>query len=372
MTHLEVIEGPDIGKRFVLSDSAILGRSADNAIALADQSTSRTHARFQQRDTGFLIEDLDSKNGTLLRGKRLPPNTSHALKDGDEIRIGNTRLIFYEPTPAYTVTLEAMPQLSLQTQHILLDNSLVKVQPQPVPQQPVPEHVVALRHPYTLNAEQYRKLYVALTQARQTRELRTLLITSSLAAEGKTLSAVNLAITSVMNDDKHGVLLVDTDLRKPSLHKYLGVYPGFPNTPPPSGLANYLLGEVDYSQILMPTQLPGLTVVYAGRSVLNPIPLFNSKRMEHFFQAMKAQTYYTSIILDTCPILLASEPKMLQQHVDTTLLVVHARKTPRKVLSQAIDALGEENILGCIFNGVQPADFSHYRYYYESYKSSLK
>jgi protein-tyrosine kinase len=221
------------------------------------------------------------------------------------------------------------------------------------------ERVVAFHTFDTVAAEQYRKLYIEIAQARRTRELKTLLMTSALAGEGKSISALNLAITSAAAGDQHGVLLIDTDLRKPSIHKYLGVHPK-------CGLTDYLLGDVEYSQIFFKTQIPGLTIIAAGRRVSNPTALLTSTRMEQLFRDVKAQKQYDSIILDSSPVLLTSEPKGLLQYVDTTILVVRAKKTPAEIVSQTIKILGEENILGCVLNGVTSSDFSFYHYYYSS------
>jgi protein-tyrosine kinase len=237
-------------------------------------------------------------------------------------------------------------------------------------QQSRPENLTAInRHPQidaravafhqadTVAAEQYRKLFIELVQARRLRQLQTLLITSAVAGEGKSISALNLAITSATNGDQQGALLIDTDFRKPNIHKYLGIHPEW-------GLADYLLGEVEYSQIFCKTQIPGLTIIPAGRKVSNPTALLASTRMEEFLRDTKAHKQYSHIILDSSPVLLTSESKGLLQHVDTAILVVRAKKTPAEVVSQAIKILGEENILGCVFNGITATDFSHYHYYY--------
>src|SRR3989442_10192404 len=153
------------------------------------------------------------------------------------------------------------------------------------------ERVVAFHKFDTVAAEQYRKLYIEIAQARRTRELQIMLITSALAREGKSISALNLAITSAAAGDQHGVLLVDTDLRKPSIHTYLGIHPKW-------GLADYLLGDVEYSPIFFKTQIPGLTMISAGRRVSNPTALLASTRMEQFVRDVKSQKQYSSIILD--------------------------------------------------------------------------
>jgi len=219
------------------------------------------------------------------------------------------------------------------------------------------ERVVAFHKFDTVAAEQYRKLYIEVVQARRTRELQTLLVTSALAGEGKSISALNLAIVSAATGGQDGVLLIDTDFRKPSIHKYLDIYPTW-------GLADYLLGEVEYSQIFFKTQIPGLTIISAGRRVSNPTGLLASTRMEQFARDVRSQKQYSYIILDSSPVLLTSDSKSLLRHIDTTIFVVRAKKTPAAVVSQAIKILGKENILGCVLNGVTSADFSSYHYYY--------
>jgi capsular exopolysaccharide synthesis family protein len=221
------------------------------------------------------------------------------------------------------------------------------------------ERAVALHQFDTTAAEQYRKLYVEIAQARRTRALQTFLITSALAGEGKSLSALNLAITSAASEDQQGVLLVDTDLRQPSIHQYLGLHPT-------CGLANYLLGEVESTHIFVETPIPGLTMIAAGSRVSNPTGLLVSPRMEQLFRDIKTQKQYSSIILDSSPVLLAAESKGLLQYADTAILVVHAQQTPREIVLQAIKTLGEENILGCLLNGVIASDLLYSNYYVSS------
>ena len=98
------------------------------------------------------------------------------------------------------------------------------------------ERVVTFHTFDPVAAEQYRKLYVEISQAKRASKFQTLLITSALAGEGKSISALNLAITSAAHEDQHGVLLIDTDLRHPSLHNYLDIHPRW-------GLTDYLLGR---------------------------------------------------------------------------------------------------------------------------------
>ena len=223
----------------------------------------------------------------------------------------------------------------------------------------VGERLVAFHDTKTSAVEQYRKLYVEIVRAGLERQLRTLLISSALEKEGKTTTALNLAITIAASGGEQSTLLVETDFRRPKVQKLLGTHPE-------CGFTDYLLGDVEYAQIFTQTHIPGLTVVHAGRRVENPVALVHSEKMGQFFQAVKSETQYNYIILDSTPVMLTSETTGLMQHVDAAVLVVHAKKTPREMVAQAMETLGTENILGCVLNGIDPSDFSYYRYYSSS------
>jgi receptor protein-tyrosine kinase len=190
------------------------------------------------------------------------------------------------------------------------------------------------------------------------RKLRTLLITSALTGEGKTTTALNLAIAMAASGGEHQVLLVETDFRRPGVQKYLDIRAE-------KGLADYLRGDIDSSRLFTPTPLPGLTIIHMGRRVENPIALVTCERMSRFFQEVKAQRY-RYILLDSSPILLTSEVKVLALHTDAAILVVRAGKTPQDMVVKAIDVLGSEHILGCVFNSMAAFDSHAYRYYYNA------
>jgi non-specific protein-tyrosine kinase len=225
--------------------------------------------------------------------------------------------------------------------------------------QPSDAYLVALHDANTVAAEQYRKLYSEIVRAGRVRKLRTLLVTSALAGEGKTLTAVNLALTVAASSNTQNALLVETDFRKPRLQKLL-------NTQSECGLTDYLLGDVECPQLIHTTPIPGLAVVYAGHHINNLARLLNSEKITTFFHHIASQGHYSHIILDSSPILLTSEPIALIPHVDAAIFVVHAGKTPREVVNQAIEILGQENIFGCVFNGIRSLDSYYSRHYYSS------
>lgn len=102
MARLEIVQGFDSGKSISLDDEVILGRSPENAVCLHDQRASRQHARITRRGNDFVIEDLNSTNGVIVRGGRILPDTPSDIHDGDEIRICSTRMVFRtdEPEPS--------------------------------------------------------------------------------------------------------------------------------------------------------------------------------------------------------------------------------------------------------------------------------
>jgi adenylate cyclase len=95
MAHLEILEGFDSGKMVSFGNEVVVGRSPDNTLCLPDHRVSRQHARITRRGTHFVIEDLHSTNGVFVRGVRIPPGVPCDVHDGDEIRIGSTRLVFH-------------------------------------------------------------------------------------------------------------------------------------------------------------------------------------------------------------------------------------------------------------------------------------
>ena len=101
MAHLEIIQGFNRGKSLSIDDNAILGRSPENSISVPDHRVSRQHARITRIGHDFFIEDLNSTNGVILRGERIPLDKRSNIHDGDEIRICSTRMIFRtdEPSP---------------------------------------------------------------------------------------------------------------------------------------------------------------------------------------------------------------------------------------------------------------------------------
>ena len=96
MAYLKILQGDDVGKRIPLDQEIMLGRQLDSDICLTDPRVSRTHARISPEKDHFIIEDLQSSNGTLLRGSRLFPGVTYRLNHEDQIKIGSTLFVFID------------------------------------------------------------------------------------------------------------------------------------------------------------------------------------------------------------------------------------------------------------------------------------
>lgn len=207
-------------------------------------------------------------------------------------------------------------------------------------------------------AEEYGKLKSVIFElTRQGSFHNTLLVTSALPAAGKSLTAVNLALTLATGYD-HTVLLVDTDLRKPSVHEYLGLTPE-------KGLVHCLTEDYPLEKALIRTGIGKLVVLPAGGTVADPAELLASNRMRDLVAELKGRYPDRYVIFDTTPVLPFAEAASLGTLVDGILFVVRERKTRADQVKESLEMLASGNMLGLVYND---ADTSHrmsqYRYQY--------
>jgi receptor protein-tyrosine kinase/non-specific protein-tyrosine kinase len=225
---------------------------------------------------------------------------------------------------------------------------------------PANPFLVNLHDPHSPVAEEYRKLKSVLVKMTKGEHFRNaLMVTSSVPNEGKSLTALNLAISLAQELD-HTVLLIDADLRRPSLHRYLGIEKGV-------GLADVLLGEAEIGQTLIPTGIGKLSVMRAGRHVENPAELFSSQRMKELVQEMKLRYPDRYLIFDTPPVLPFAETRSLAHLVDGVLFVVMERLADQGSVRDAIDSLKGCQLLGLVYNAAALSGNDERYSYYRNY-----
>ena len=201
--------------------------------------------------------------------------------------------------------------------------------------------LVVARHTRSSGAEAYRSLRTNLIFSQAVRSMRGIAVTSAGPAEGKSTTAANLAAAFAQQGMR--VLLVDCDLRRPRLHEFFHV----PREP---GFTQYLLGHGSLDELARPTAVPNLFVLPAGTLPPNPAELLGSTRAREVARMLADQ--FEVVIVDTPPVLLASDAAIVSSMVDGVVLVVRAGRTARVAAQQAarqIEAVGGR-LLGVVLN----------------------
>jgi protein-tyrosine kinase len=201
------------------------------------------------------------------------------------------------------------------------------------------EKVVGDRRMPAVCREQYRRLAAVLHDSQTTNRTQVLMVASALAGEGKTLTAANVALT-LSNSYRKRVLLIDADLRRPTLHKVFRIQTA-------SGLADGLDPKAD-KQIVVRQVTPRLALLPAGRPITDPMAGLISDRMKRLIA--EARELFDWIIIDTPPLVLLTDANLLASIVDAALLVVKAESTPHALVKRASDAIGKSRLLGVVLN----------------------
>ncbi|HLT23708.1 MAG TPA: polysaccharide biosynthesis tyrosine autokinase, partial [Ignavibacteria bacterium] len=219
------------------------------------------------------------------------------------------------------------------------------------------EFVVFLR-PTSAVSESFKALRTRIQYSKlESKPLQTLLITSSIPSEGKTLVSVNLAGSFAQAGKK--VLLLDCDLRKPKVHTFFKEerYPG---------LSDYLFQNVKFEDIIRETGMPGLQFITSGTIPPNPSELLGSIQMKKFLDMLREK--YDYIILDSPPLITVTDSEILFNITDGTVLIAQANKTPIETFWKTYNTLytkNPHNLLGCVLNNFNFK--STYGYYYNYY-----
>jgi protein-tyrosine kinase len=185
----------------------------------------------------------------------------------------------------------------------------------------------------------------------------TVMITSPQPAEGKTLTAVNLALTfsKVYNQT---VLLVDCDLRHQNVHKVLGLHSN-------SGLMNYLLKDQPLEELIIWPGVDKLTLISGGRTMNNSSELLGSPQMRALILEMKSRYKDRYVIFDTSPVLIGDDAISLAHCIDAIVMVVEEGHTSMKDVKKALEMLPQEKFLGFVMNRQKGALGNKYYGYYK-------
>lgn len=204
-------------------------------------------------------------------------------------------------------------------------------------------------------SEQYRTIRTNIQFASSAdREIRSIVITSSGPGEGKSTTSANLAV--VFANSGQRVLLIDADMRKPTVHKTF-------NLQNHEGLSNLLSSHESIQEVIQATSVPNLSLLTSGPKPPNPSELLSSIRMDQLLRELEAS--YDFIIFDMPPIVAVTDAQIMASKVDGTLLVIREDVSRKDVLLKARDLLGmvNANILGAVYHGTKNSGDQGYYYY---------
>lgn len=206
-------------------------------------------------------------------------------------------------------------------------------------------------------SEEYKKLKSSILKlTRGDRFRNVIMVTSALPGEGKSITSINLAVTLSQEYDV-SALLVDMDLRKPSINSYLNISPG-------KGLSDVIIDGTDLAEVILSTGIAKLSFLPAGREVSNPVELFSSHRMREIVEELRSRYPDRYVIIDSPPVLPIAETRILGHLVDGVLLVVSEDMASRKQIEDMMSYLRGTPMLGVVYN---MASLIHLHGSYKSY-----
>ncbi|HYA30266.1 MAG TPA: CpsD/CapB family tyrosine-protein kinase [Acidobacteriota bacterium] len=221
-------------------------------------------------------------------------------------------------------------------------------------------HPIVVLEEESAISEQYKILREQLKRLRTEAGIRTIAITSPVKRDGKTTVSVNLAAAIALEYEEK-VILVDADLRAPSVHRYFN-YDGV------HGLTEYLSSNAAGSvkSLVRDTHVNGLRYIPAGKPTRFASELLAKEKMRRLIEELHAEYPGHMLIIDSPPVLATPDPLVLSRQVDGVIMVIRARKTPKDYLAKALSAFSSDKILGIVLNGADLGLGSKYYYYYSS------
>ncbi|MFC1809130.1 CpsD/CapB family tyrosine-protein kinase [Candidatus Omnitrophota bacterium] len=217
-------------------------------------------------------------------------------------------------------------------------------------------HAFHDQHSYI--TEEYRIMRTNINTLHKKSDLQTLLISSSIASEGKTVTSLNYAYTLACDKTKR-VVVIDCDLRKGTLSRYFAYAPDEFR-----GVTDVLMGFASLADVVVSSGRPNCDIIFRGNAIDHPVEALDSKPMHQMLQELRK--HYDYIILDAPPILPVTDACVLASQVDGMLLVIKMGKTPKATVQQSLDMLKkiDVNLIGTVLTNVEYVTPGYGKYYY--------
>lgn len=221
------------------------------------------------------------------------------------------------------------------------------------------KELIVHNNPKSHVSEAYRSIRTNIQFANVDSKIKTIMVTSSAAGEGKTTTMCNVAMT--LCDAGHNVLILDCDLRKPRIHKFFEISNE-------SGLTDILMKPQDYRKHIKNNLHINLDIITSGKIPANPSELLYSQAMKDFIENVKED--YDYIFIDAPPVLPVTDAVILSHYIDAVILVCASGVIEIEAVKRAKEALNkvDANIIGVVLNKISTKNnrYSDYYYYYSN------
>jgi protein-tyrosine kinase len=354
----------DHDSRKLIKETNILRRLIDTGMVLPGgwltyKGLTECEARWSLIDQGVKSEKgvSASDNGVQIPNNLLSPQAEKFLKtlwnqeDKKPIDLAESMVVENEEkavsvkTKQQVTPEENLVKLSSETSaaKILYDENAID------------KNLVSYFKPQSFEAEQFKILRTHIFFPLSGKIPRIIAITSAVPGEGKSFVAANFAV-SIARELDRSVLLIDCDLRKPSIHKMFGFKDDI------LGLSNYLSEKLELSSLVLPTKVEKLHLLAAGSQVENSSELLSSEQMAAMLNEVTRNNDNRFVILDTSPVIMTAEAMAITRYVDGVLLVARTDYTPKAHLKELIKVIDPEKIIGTVLNYVDMRSLTQYEY----------
>jgi capsular exopolysaccharide synthesis family protein len=228
-----------------------------------------------------------------------------------------------------------------------------------------PVELITFGHPKSMLSEAYRNIRTSILLSFSEKPPKRIAISSPNPSEGKTTTVINTAIA--LSQTGAQVIIIDSDMRKPRVHKVFNEENG-------AGLSSFLSGNANLESVIKKSDVPNLCYIPSGPIPPNPSELIGSKLFKSMMESLGER--FDHIVLDSPPVLGFADTMIISTSVDGVILVVWGGKTPRETLQRAKEVLHQVNakILGVVINriDIQRSDYGYYYYKYQHYYGEEK
>ena len=266
-----------------------------------------------------------------------------------------------KPSPKKVVKISAETLNALK-----LDTTATRgpVEESPLPQGRLDPRLASYLEPGSPAVESFKMLRAKILTRNSNSRPRTIMVTSPQPMDGKSMVSTNLAINIAQGINEY-VLLVDCDLRRPSLDKIFGLNAH-------EGISEYLEKGTSVGPYFVKTPIAKLSLLPAGKPPPNPSELLSSEKTRRLVEELRGRYEDRYIIFDATPAQFAAETTFLASMVDGVLLVVRSGKTARDSVLEAIENIGRNKIVGVVFNASNDRHKDYYRHYYRYYRKGQR